>query len=109
VATGEKLISFSGSAGRSLAGAVSTSEKMMAAEKLWSGQVTIWDIASKKEKGVVSPKFKSALKDVVFSKDDMHIAVSNLEDEFVIFEVESGTEVQRGKLEGEDLADCFER
>ncbi len=88
-------------------GATSPDNKYLAAEKIFSNAITIWDINTKKELRTL-PKLKSQIAKVSFSSCNKLVGVSCKDSNIIIWEIESGREVKRidksGKTLEENLA-----
>ena len=107
MATGEKWISFSGSNGANLIGDVSPKNKWLAAERIFSNAITLWDIARQMELRTL-PKLDARMSEVAFSRCNSFVGVSCKSGLIVIWEVESGVEVNRVTKEGATLAGALE-
>ena len=103
VATKKKIISFSGSTGKTLVGQVSPDNKLLAAEKIFSRAVTIWNIASTEEIRTL-PTLEFPLIEIAFSKDGHFVGALTNKQEIVIWEVETGTELRRIANSGGELS-----
>ena len=75
-------------------GGISPGNEYLAAEKIFSNAITIWDIKAKKELRTL-PKLKSQITKVSFSSCNKLVGVSSKDGNTVIWEVESGQEIKR--------------
>jgi len=75
-------------------GEVSPGNEYLAAEKIFSNAITIWDIKAKKELRTL-PKLKSQITKVSFSSCNKLVGASSKDGNIVIWEVESGQEVKK--------------
>ena len=75
-------------------GDVSPENEYLAAEKIFSNAITIWDIKAKKELRTL-PKLKSQITKVSFSSSNKLVGASSKDGNIVIWEVESGQEVKK--------------
>ena len=84
-------------------GSISLQNKWLAAEKIFSNSITIWNIATRKELRTL-PRLKSQIVKVAFSSCNKFVGVSSKENQIVIWEVESGREAKRLKKKNATLA-----
>ena len=75
-------------------GDISPENKYLAAEKIFSNAITIWDIEIKKELRTL-PNLKSPIAKVSFSSCNKLVGASSKDGNIVIWEIESGQEVKR--------------
>jgi WD40 repeat protein len=104
----KKVISFSGSAGGRLVGDISGDNKLMAAEKIFSNSITVWDIATKKELKTLA-RVKPKLSEVIFSSCTKYLGVVCEDSSIIIWEIESGDEVKRLKGKKKSLEEAFKK
>ena len=83
-------------------GDVSPENEYLAAEKIFSNAITIWDIKAKKELRTL-PKLKSQITKVSFSSSNKLVGASSKDGNIVIWEVESGQEVKKIEKAGKTL------
>ena len=75
-------------------GSISPENKYLAAEKIFSNAITIWDIQSKKELRTF-PRLKSQIAKVSFSSCNKLVGASTKDGNIVIWDAESGHEVKK--------------
>jgi len=72
---------------------VSRDNKYLAAEKIFSSAITLWDINTKKELRTL-PGLKSQITKVSFSHCSKFVGVSCKDGKIIIWEVKSGREIE---------------
>lgn len=105
VATKKKVISFSGSAGNKLVGTVSGNSKWLAAEKLFSNSITLWDIESAKELRTL-PSPDSQMSEVMISSNNKYVGVKT-STHYLIWNISTGKEVKKQKIADSKLKEVL--
>ena len=98
------MISFSGPSGIDFFGEVSRDHRWLVSSKIFSKKITLWDVEKRKEIRDFS-EMKGVPTSVKISKDSARIAARCSAGEVVVWDRESGEELERmakpkGTLEG---------
>lgn len=79
----------------------------MAAEKIFSNSITLWDITTGKEIVTFNTNLKTKMESVHISEDDKHCAVLSTDKQLIIWNIEANKELSREPIGDKSIDEHF--